>query len=463
MKNGLIHEQDHLVYYKNDRLYHAGVIKVDGDIYYIGSKGRAVKGVHVVHGEMANGILKRGTYTFGEDYKLIPDSYVAPRKRKKKPFRNLKRKMKKCKKWLPSVALSALMVFIIFLVVTMPDQIAPDGTTTNAGRDVKIEEKVQLPIDGTKVLLCSSAAQKMYYNEMSIADAVDAGMAYRPCTFPYDLLGDDGTLRLWEQDDPSKVRAIELPANRTSVTIDNLKTGEVYEYEVSVRDEVYTGSFETERSNRFISIPGVRNSRDIGGYTTMDGKTVKQDMIIRGAELDGLTIPAYFMTEEGIQKSQDEFDFVYDFDLRGGHIFTGTYISRLGENVRHKFYGAPQYGEAFNRNYLPAMLDIFTDLANPDNYPMYMHCTYGNDRTGTIVFLLQGVLNMSKEDMLKEYHLSGFTTPEYADNDPTISVLTASLEIHEGDTIQEKIVSFLTQTVGVTEEQLQSIRDIMLE
>lgn len=476
MKEGLVFEDGKLLYYKKGCRYHAGVIEVDGSIYYIDSKGCAVKGTHNVHSDMTNGILKRGTYTFGEDYKLVEGSFVAPKKRKENKLKKLfsKQKIGKKKKKSPrKVEFKKKNIWGIAVLILLPAVLLsvaailganrlsskPSGDPTASTSAVTV--KLTLPQFEEPVVLCSAAAKQEFDGQITLAQAVQTGDPYRPFLFEYELEGASGVLLLSEREDLSNAWEYVMSDSKTNISIDNLMPGTTYYYKVKVGGQEHYGSFETAPSTRFVKIPGLVNTRDIGGYETLDGKTVKQGLLIRGVEADGLVNAPYFIPKKDIESVQKTFGFVYDFDLRGSSIYVGTYTSPFGAEIGHSFYNSPMYGQIFDGANHAYLRQIFADLADPARYPMYLHCTWGKDRTGTIIFLLQGILNVSEADMIREYKLTAYTDPALA-NSTNMDVIIQGLEPYAGNTTQEKIVTYLTEVIGVTEEEIEAIRSIFL-
>ncbi len=465
MKNGIVKENGRLIYYSNGVPNHAGAIKIDGDIYYVGRNGYLATGQHIVHGDMTNGILKRGTYTFSEDGKLIEGSYHAPKKvtrksthstNKKDKHLNRKFRLKKRRLFLLiSVCLAA--VVLIFLAFNA------DKLSNKSGSESKAQKSdtYTLPNFKSPVNLCTTPAQKLYKNQISMEDIKPADF-YQPLKFSYKLTDTDGELIISEEKDLSNSRKYVLSRYDKSVSIHNLKTGTTYYYQVNIGEDTYTGSLETAEGTRYISIPGIYNTRDIGGYTTANGKKIKQGMIIRGTEMDGLFDSAYFLSQSDVKAVQEQFGFVYDMDLRENRESYVNYTSPLGEDVGHKFYHAPAYVNAFSDPYKSTMKEIFSDLANPKNYPMYLHDTNGADRTGTVVYLLQGLLGMSDEDIMREYQMSALHRSDIVSLD-RIEPVAEIISSYEGSTTAEKIENFLINDIGLTTEQINSIRNILLE
>ena len=218
--------------------------------------------------------------------------------------------------------------------------------------------------------------------------------------------------------------------------------------------QVRNSQFYTADTPRVLGIDGIVNVRDIGGWKTTDGKVIKQGLLYRGSELDGLNEPSYRLTEQGKQQMLEMLQIRMDMDLR----YAGENV--LGENVKHTCYAAIQYSDAFTDAGKDAVRRVFADLADPDNYPIYMHCTYGADRTGTMCYLLETLLGVSDADLMRDYQLTGLTFCYVSQE--LMDAFIQEIAAFAGDTTQEKVENFLL-SVGVTPQQIESIRDIFLE
>lgn len=235
----------------------------------------------------------------------------------------------------------------------------------------------------------------------------------------------------------------------------HLLANTTYYYRVTVytgngTDSV-SGHFKTEDAPRILSIGGLSNVRDIGNWRTDSGKRIKQGLLIRGTEMDAAVESGYHLTNPGLVDMLNMFGIKTDMDLRAQTILSKD---ALGTRVEHKYYDMVMYDDIFTDHGKEKVRMVFSDLSNPDHYPIYLHCTYGRDRTGTVCYLLEALLGVSRGDCLKDYGLSNVDIAY-------IQIVENGLKAYEGDTLKEQTESYLL-SCGVSEYQINSIRNIFL-
>ena len=253
-----------------------------------------------------------------------------------------------------------------------------------------------------------------------------------------------------------------------SVHIDDLLVNTDYYWQVravfadkTVLSDVF--KLHTAHEFRTFAIPSVSNTRDLGGYSVKGGKTVKQGMIFRGANVDGANTAAkkIMLEELGIRT---------DLDLRApGEGKAGGKFSPLGEEVNYINISAPLYGGIKDEDKQEALAEEIRVFTKPENYPVYFHCAIGRDRTGTLAMLLLGLLGVPEDMIRRDYEMSFLSYSGSADKTPVETMLSSNfdptvnyLKTLSGKTFKDNVSSFL-KSIGITDAELDAIRSIMLE
>ena len=198
---------------------------------------------------------------------------------------------------------------------------------------------------------------------------------------------------------------IQIPAGEDHQIISNLRPNATYTYRVTgVSSDLWAtgGTFTTTGSLHQVFFDwNVRNARDLGGWKTYDGKTVKYRKIYRGGRLEGSTMSPEgrkAVLAEGI-KAQLELrgksDMLKWCSLGENYAFCNPCIENGGTSM---LAAKAKTQECFE----------FVVNCVRENKPVYFHCSLGRDRTGTLAALLLGVLGVKEGDISKEYELSYF-------------------------------------------------------
>lgn len=243
----------------------------------------------------------------------------------------------------------------------------------------------------------------------------------------------------------------------------NLFRGTKYYWKVTGRKSgnsctSMTNVFYTKDCARTIRIKGAYNTRDIGGYRTSSGKKVRQGMVYRSGNFDSVK-------KEG-KKVVQELGIRTQLDLRKpgegmvGHktLPVDNYIHLRGSSYKRILKSRKR------RDKVAKLMRVFTDK---NNYPVVFHCIYGRDRTGTLSFLLNGMLGVSKKDLYRDYELTFLS--KHSSSVPKSKMRQFNKLYHKmscykdpSRSLEYNIEAFLLD-IGLTRKELNTIEKIMLE
>lgn len=288
--------------------------------------------------------------------------------------------------------------------------------------------------------------------------------------------------------------AVTFSASGSSLEVFNLKSATTYFWKVSCGNtHSQAGTFQTESAApRNLFVEGVTNVRDVGGWLTESDIRTKQGLLFRGGRLNNSYPAGYIkggddtgyefeaeITESGAKVFTEVLKIKTEIDLRtrdrNGYPGTTDENEKLFSAVKGVNYvSIPMSGNADINSNKQAIQKLFEMLADENNYPMYIHCNIGTDRTGMAVYLLNALLGVAEEDLFRDYLFSNFglialPSPQVSDPHPkTLADLTtgkgaaARVAEYDGETLKQKAEACL-KSCGVTDSQIAAIRSIFLE
>lgn len=248
---------------------------------------------------------------------------------------------------------------------------------------------------------------------------------------------------------------------------------------------------------RLLGYQTVANLRDIGGYRTADGHTVRSGLLLRGASLAGvddtelaklaalpLRLVCDLRTPLEISAAPDRLP----ASARYWHLPMLQINNRWLEAARMVL--VPHYLDGMLRQIYIDMIDgqtehlgqLYRAWMQPANLPALVHCSAGKDRTGVAVALLLRVLGVPEAAVLADYSQSN-RAYDYIQNlstDVIVSLQRLGLRrsdivalllanpinlaaaLHHTDETYGSVEGYFRTALGFSEAELTTLRNVFL-
>lgn len=330
---------------------------------------------------------------------------------------------------------------------------------------------------------------------------------------------EDGAYTLLLSDKLGWSAETSIKAGSCYVDITNLVPNDEYTYKVtSVGGKVVAeGSFKTTgHLHQVFFKTKCRNARDLGGWKTVGGKTVKYRKVYRGGRMND---PWETMLSSTGKKEVQAEGIGAQLELRGSDDYVSTpavsgmdhcapVIEEGGkvmlgvakpsakncakwlkfdqgkeiDNVGNYTPTAEEY-DAFQTAYRAKTKECFEFVVNSvkAGKGVYFHCSLGRDRTGTMGVIILGVLGVREGDISKEYELTYFAPVGFSvsssdrpnnpepifKNDRTHWVYSDIVpyfwSLSTDGTFASGVEKYLRDVAGVSQADIDEFRSLMLE
>jgi protein-tyrosine phosphatase len=261
---------------------------------------------------------------------------------------------------------------------------------------------------------------------------------------------------------------------------------------------------QTNAHERHITLEGQPNFRDLGGYKTTDGHTVKWGLIYRAGQLSKLT-PADLskLKQLGIRTVVDlrgpaEVERGKDLLPEGARgVNYPIDIGSLPKETPAQAGATAPPGDVMLQATKSIMLyrtDVYAglirELADPQNRPLVFHCTAGKDRAGVGSAIVLSLLGVPWETVREDYLLSNYYRKE--ENESELKRIRDGIAKREGvppekvdmstyepmyyvkpeyiDAAHQAVIkkygsmeSYLKKGLGISDETIHRLRNELLE
>ena len=272
-----------------------------------------------------------------------------------------------------------------------------------------------------------------------------------------------------------------------------------------------------------VSLTGVGNARELGGYMAEDGRTVKRGVLLRTARLSNAT-------QEDLQKLTDDYHLAVVIDFRGDSEIEHnpdpeiSGVKNLNLQIIDEDMALPdemmaemealeaqkgkvtqldrirlaiKYGmdeDQADQMYVDFLshdrgregyTQLFRELlALPDGQAILFHCSEGKDRTGCAAMLILFALGADEETVMEDFLLTNEFNAALIEADRQM-LKEEGIPEEDWDVYLPKMdqvnpaymqaafawmtenygspLGYITQALGVTEEELNELRDKFLE